>query len=571
MNESRVSTATDYLKIVLSRWFVPLREHMVLKMMSQNSVPIHTFAVHQSDGNNRFIVIFRSETQLDQLAITCHPDKCKYSIGSSNPVYFNTLADIITNIITKKIRIKVESDRELKMRCTSKNPIPVGKWFIANKMGSRALEYFKNGDSSTFAMWLTEEGDYELGVNYDAVKTFKIYPVKNGYTLDNITIHKNIEDLVAYYTKNPINIPGSERCKALPRPFDCSAFYACMINRRMEVLLQKTPDKNGTRNVELFYLEFADLDTKSKAFSYLFTDATQPQNVMKNRYPNILAYNHSRVKLENKENDYINANFVMTEFQPYSAAYILCQAPKNETVQDMWFMIIQEKVKIIVVLTKLIEKGVVKCVKYWPDLGESMHLWDTYTVTTKDENQKADIIYSTLEIVNNNDKTSWELVIVHYLGWPDHFVPEEPWGTLELLGYFNHHREKNPNSTAVIHCSAGVGRSGAFVVLDILFQKIKQEGVSAVIDIKETVLAVRKQRAHSNNLYFVKYKSENLSIFINKCLNDNYGQELTNRLWKLVSQRFYLFIKYFDNSASNSALRKGFPKSLSSESNPIDL
>ncbi|KII60993.1 Tyrosine-protein phosphatase non-receptor type 6 [Thelohanellus kitauei] len=342
---------------------------------------------------------------------------------------------------------------------------------------------------------MSEEGEFKIAIRTEFdVSIIDIHTNRKGYTIDFKQNFKSIEELVVYYQKYAINSSDSDYDRRLPKPYVCSAFHASMISQRIETLRRNEGDSNE-RQISLFIQEYSDLDRISKRSVYFYSEATKANARGKNRYSNILAYDHTRVKLMNCEDDYINANYVNADFQTEAPAYILCQAPTEKTIDDMWRMIIQESVKTIVILTGLIESSGVKCEKYWPDLNESRKLWDEYKVTTVEEDICANIDTITVAIAKNDGSLNFECKLYHYKTWPDHGVPKQSWTVLKLITILNERREIYPNSTTVVHCSAGVGRTGTFVVLDIILNQIKNRGVSTVIDIKEALLKLRKQRA----------------------------------------------------------------------------
>ncbi|KAF0987649.1 hypothetical protein HZS_541 [Henneguya salminicola] len=506
-----ISTETDsednkvdtYLEKTISQWLTPLDEKFVLNLLSENRVAENTFALHCSDTNlNEYFLTLKSENHLEQIQIFGHRERCKYTMGNLQEPQFSTLSEIICNILAKRIRIKVDQNRELIFKSYFKNPIPIKKWFIAGKFDIEAKDIFETTSSTNkFAIWLNKDWYFTLAIKTKDVEIIRIVSQKKGYTIDTITFFNDIEQLVNYYLKHPLPTGILNFNKSLQTPYEYSGFYACMVSKRIEELMLKQyenePGKDG------FQREFMDMVYKTKRNSFGYYDALKDSSLAKNRYTNILAYDHTRVKLNGVENDYINANYVEGDFQSYPPAYILCQAPLQSTIDDHWRMIIQENINIIVILTSFVEKGIKKCLKYWPELNKSMEACGNYKITTVKEGILRDISRIMLTIKNNvfssNSIKSTgsinKLIILHYLGWPDNGVPADVWGIIELLGITNKERHKYPPSSVLIHCSAGIGRSGAYIIIDILLNKIKNEGAQAVLDIKEAIIKGRTQRA----------------------------------------------------------------------------
>ncbi|XP_023931632.1 receptor-type tyrosine-protein phosphatase T isoform X4 [Lingula anatina] len=216
--------------------------------------------------------------------------------------------------------------------------------------------------------------------------------------------------------------------------------------------------------------------------------ASKIENKHKNRYGNIIAYDHSRVVLEPYEgdplSDYINANYI--DGYKDSKAYIATQGPSKVTLADWWRMIWQENVSTVVMVTNLVEGGRAKCEQYWPRNDKTTY--GEITVEVKQVEIIADYTIRTFELNKGNE--SKVVKQFHFTTWPDHGVPIF---ATSLLAF---HRKVKAYHTPqlgpmVLHCSAGVGRSGTFIALDYLLDQAKVEGV---VDIFNTVHLMRKQR-----------------------------------------------------------------------------
>ncbi|XP_072044699.1 receptor-type tyrosine-protein phosphatase kappa-like [Amphiura filiformis] len=230
-----------------------------------------------------------------------------------------------------------------------------------------------------------------------------------------------------------------------------------------------------------------------------WTVAKKPENRTKNRYKNIIPYDHSRVVLEvlndDEHSDYINASYI--DGYKKSNAYIAAQGPNSTTVKDYWRMIWQERTETIIMVTGLVEGGKAKCEKYWPDKGKST-AYEDYSVTNLTEDNKGHYVVRELKLTKTeiyaNQQTSDDDVRCikhfHYTGWPDMRVPEfaEP-----ILGFLNHvNAENSPDAGPIIvHCSAGIGRTGTFITLDSMLKMAKAEGK---VDVFNFVREMRERR-----------------------------------------------------------------------------
>ncbi|XP_026886195.2 receptor-type tyrosine-protein phosphatase kappa isoform X5 [Electrophorus electricus] len=244
--------------------------------------------------------------------------------------------------------------------------------------------------------------------------------------------------------------------------------------------------------------------------------AKKEQNRTKNRYGNIIAYDHSRVILQPMEDDsasdYINANYidVSGDAPPLSTGegvrnsspsliwlyrdgyqrpshYIATQGPVHETVYDFWRMIWQEQSACIVMVTNLVEVGRVKCYKYWPDDAE---VYGDFKVAFVEVEPLAEYVVRTFTLERRGFNEVREVKQFHFTGWPDHGVPYHATG---LLSFIRRVKMSNPPSAGpiVVHCSAGAGRTGCYIVIDIMLDMAEREGV---VDIYNCVKALRSRR-----------------------------------------------------------------------------
>ncbi|KAI3376460.1 hypothetical protein L3Q82_016921, partial [Scortum barcoo] len=197
-------------------------------------------------------------------------------------------------------------------------------------------------------------------------------------------------------------------------------------------------------------------------------------NKPKNRYANVIAYDHSRVLLSGIDgipgSDYINANYI--DGYRKQNAYIATQGSLPETFGEFWRMIWEQRSAIIVMMTKLEERSRVKCDQYWPTRGTETY--GLIQVTLLDTVELATYCVRTFALFKNGSSEKREVRQFQFTAWPDHGVPEHP---TPFLAFLRRVKACNPPDAGpmVVHCSAGVGRTGCFIVIDAMLERIKHE------------------------------------------------------------------------------------------------
>lgn len=241
----------------------------------------------------------------------------------------------------------------------------------------------------------------------------------------------------------------------------------------------------------------------------------RPENKPKNRYKNILPFDHTRIVLRDGDPDlvgldYINANLITAEddnIEP-KKSYIATQGCLQGTVVDMWRMIWQENCRVIVMTTKEVERGKIKAVRYWPPHGDSSDPDEkalpvykaTITVKNVAEQKEKDYVIREFSVRKEFEDGKVEgprkVFQYHFMTWPDYGVPGDPGSVLDFLNIVNTKQESiHGAGPIVVHCSAGIGRTGTFIVVDMILNQIKTYGMDCEIDIQKTIQMVRSQRS----------------------------------------------------------------------------
>uniref|UniRef100_A0A8C2FSG4 protein-tyrosine-phosphatase n=1 Tax=Cyprinus carpio TaxID=7962 RepID=A0A8C2FSG4_CYPCA len=213
-------------------------------------------------------------------------------------------------------------------------------------------------------------------------------------------------------------------------------------------------------------------------------------NKPKNRYANVIAYDHTRVALSNNDGvpggDYINANFI--DGYRRQGSYIATQGPMPDTFSDFWRLVWEQHTANIIMITKLEEKSRNKCDQYWPSRGTETY--GLMQVNLLDTVELATYCVRTFALFKSGSGEKREVRQFQFTAWPDQGVPEHP---TPFLAFLRRVKACNPPDAGpiVVHCSAGVGRTGCFIVIDAMLERVKQE---KTIDIYGHVTLMRSQR-----------------------------------------------------------------------------
>lgn len=252
--------------------------------------------------------------------------------------------------------------------------------------------------------------------------------------------------------------------------------------------------RNGWCGVFQEIREKSEQEARQKDFST--DESRKTDNRRLNRYRDVSPYDHSRIVLKRGDTDYINANLV--KMDRADRKYILCQGPLPLTVGHFWLMVWEYNSRAILMLNKLIEKKQIKCHQYWPEKTGEQHRLELPEVQLAVEYvncvEYKNFCERTFRLTDLESSKTREVVQFHYTTWPDFGIPSSPVAFLQFLKEVRESGALDPDvGPPIIHCSAGIGRSGTFCLVDCCLVLIDKEGENKV-SVQDILLELRRYR-----------------------------------------------------------------------------
>lgn len=481
-----------------------------------------SFLIRPSQSTiNSYTLSVRCNDTFKHIKIQNNGD-CGYEIGEGGDK-FATLAELVEHFIMKEtLRDKLDGNvLVLKYPLNYQEPTSE-RYFHGDINGADAAHLLlTNGKSGSYLVResRSDPQNYVLCVRCENNKIVHliINYTAQGYTMQNLNKYfSTLDEFINECIKMCPIVDIKDNVVYLKQPLCSSRVNAINFKTRIEELEREGnfKTKNG------FSEEFEALQQVDGKFLLERKIGCRPENRAKNRFKTILPFDQNRVKLTNRTNiagdsdssDYINANRIVPE-EKFGKTYLATQGPLPNTVNDFWQMIWQEQSQIILMITHEEEKGRIKCARYWPEpshqgnsspsSNQTFSVYDDIKVTfVKITYLCSDYVlrqFSLTKFSQDNNTIEPKSLTVYqfqYLAWSDHGVPDNVQNTINFIEYVNQlYKEIKSNKPITVHCSAGIGRTGAVIVIDMIIDKIKTHGIQCDIDLYKTVSYLRSQRS----------------------------------------------------------------------------
>ncbi|PAA80179.1 hypothetical protein BOX15_Mlig005312g1 [Macrostomum lignano] len=499
-----------------SKWFHNINGPAAESLLMKHGMDGSFLARHSSSKASDYTLSVRRGDQVTHVKIQSNGEFFDLYGGDK----FATLQELVEHYMNRLGTIKETNGRVIELKyplINDEKTLQVHEqrnlstpWFHKHITGIIAEKMLKEkGKQGSFLVRASTNQDNALVLcvlveNLQVLHIRIYYDPKTGYDVGGGTKFKQLTELIEFYRRTPM-VDKSGTVVHLKQPFNATRMTAAQIESRIQELEQQN---NG------FWEEFEELQRETAQGENKRDEGGKPENKAKNRFKNILPYDCTRVKLKDvgqgepddaEFGDYINANYIEPEVHfPGCRTYIATQGPMPNTLSDFWRMVWQEKSRIIVMTTREEERAKVKCARYWPTGRETREFpapGGAILVRHLEELSIEDITVNTLEVERRPGDEKRTVMHYQYVGWPDHNVPSDPGSVIRLLINVREKARdmekcaKNDFGPIVVHCSAGIGRTGSVIIIDMLLNFIEAMGLNCDIDIQKLTHHVRSKRS----------------------------------------------------------------------------
>jgi len=562
------------------RWFHPNIHGIEAEHLLNDRGGDGSFLARPSKGNpGDFTLSVRRRGEVTHIKIQNTGDFYDLYGGEK----FATLSELVQFYMENMGQLREKNGEEIQLIYPLNCADPTTeRWFHGHLTGREAekvlLEKGKNGS------FLVREsqghpGNYVLSVrSEDKVTHVMIRCSRDKYDIGGGDQFDSLTELIDHYKKNPM-VESTGTVIHLKHPYNATRVNAGQIDVRVAELQKESGPSSFGGGKAGFWEEFESLQQQECKHLYSRKEGQKNENKAKNRYKNILPFDHTRVVLRDTDknvagSDYINANYINQEDEMVPGGktgnfkrYIATQGCLSSTRADQWHMVWQERTLVMVMTTKEIERSKTKCARYWPDLEKSEE-YGAFTVKNMNEETSKDYTLREFLVTKADEKEERRIFHFHFLGWPDHGTPEDPGCVLNFLHDVNLKQESLDKAGPImVHCSAGIGRTGTFIVIDMIIDQIQKLGLDCEIDIQRTIQMVRSQRSGMVQTE-AQYKFVYLAV---QHHIDTLSQRLAAEQKSQLLGREYTNIKYSSEQPGPDPMRSPFCRSTMSLSSVAGL
>ncbi|KAM3968122.1 protein tyrosine phosphatase non-receptor type corkscrew [Aphomia sociella] len=521
---------------------------------------------------------------------------------------FATLSELVQYYMDNQGQLREKNGNIIRLKTPLNCADPTTERWYHGQLTAKEAEriMLENGKNGSFLVRESQRqpGDFVLSVRTrDRVTHVIIRRQDNKYDVGGGQQFDDLVSLIEHYRNYPM-VETTGEVLRLIQPFNATRIQVRHFHTRVKQLQKENEGPiESMAYKQGFWEEFETLQMMENLQLFDRMEGSKPENIRKNRYKNIIPFDHTRVVLLDVPSDgppgsdYINANYIRCDIpdsssdtqEPnngsnengsppgrdtmpsrskdklsqnyasvvvteekikdgskihgngiqkqvppfelsilrsnpnyvnttipksaveaesliaenvYNKIYIATQGCLSTTIYQFWSMIWQEDVRIIIMTTKEIERGKVKCERYWPDLNKT-EVIKKYSIFNESESSTQDYTLRRFVVTKKDEpNTKRTIYHFHFTAWPDHGVPSEPDRVLNILLDVNCRLKQimtapdpPPQAVVCVHCSAGIGRTGTFIVIDMILDQIRKEGFDCEIDIHRTVQMVRDQRS----------------------------------------------------------------------------
>lgn len=483
------------------RWFHPNLTGPEAEKLLNEKGNIGSFLTRPSQNNPGDFTLSVKRSQDDVTHIRIQNQGDYYDLYGGEK--FATLAELIQYYTENPGQLKERSGTVIELaQPVYCEEVTTERWYHGGINGREAevLMMAKGQDGSYLVRASAHSpGSYVLSTRVgDEVSHVMIRHRDNMFDMGGGPQFRTLPDLIEHYKKNPL-VETSGRVINLKSPFHSTSFAPLHIKLRVQELEKQNHEMYGKAG---FWEEFEQMQQQETRHLYSRKEGVKPENRPKNRFKNILPFDHTRVVLQENNpdvpgSDYINANYISGEIQGSEGCYIATQGCLPTTINDFWKMVWQEHSLVIVMITNEVERGRNKCSRYWPGPEEPGIYGDIY-VTSLEETLNPNYILRHFLVRREEEDETRDIFQFHFKAWPDHGVPQDPGVVLGFMEDINMKcndlADLSPGPV-VVHCSAGIGRTGTYIIIDIITKLIEYQGYETDIDIQRSVQIARGQRS----------------------------------------------------------------------------